>query len=52
MIKGVQNGFIENTPEAIGLALDKAMAAGQSGQFELPDMAKWLAQQFGAGKLA
>ena len=52
VIKGVQNGFIENTPEAIGLALDKAMAAGQSGQFELPDMAKWLAQQFGAGKLA
>ena len=52
VIKGVQNGFIENSPEAIGLALDKAMAAGQSGQFELPDMAKWLAQQFGAGKLA
>ena len=35
-------------PEDIGLALDKAMAAGQAGQFELNDMAKWLPQAMAA----
>lgn len=35
-------------PEEIKLALDKAMAAGQAGQFELNDMAKWLPQAMAA----
>ncbi|WP_239352835.1 phage tail tape measure protein [Snodgrassella communis] len=35
-------------PEEVGLALDKAMAAGQAGQFELNDMAKWLPQAMAA----
>lgn len=35
-------------PEDIGLALDKAMAAGQAGQFELNDMAKWLPKAMAA----
>lgn len=52
VIKGVQNGFIKNTPEAIAAAMDKSVAAGRAGQFELPDMAKWLGQQMSAGKLA
>lgn len=52
VIKGVQNGFIQNTPEAIAAAMDKSVAAGRAGQFELPDMAKWLGQQMSAGKLA
>ncbi len=35
-------------PEEVKLALDKAMAAGQAGQFELTDMAKWLPKAMAA----
>lgn len=52
VIKGTGTGFIKDTPEAVGDALEKAVAAGKAGQFELPDMAKWLAQQFGEAKTA
>ena len=52
VIKGVQNGYIKNTPEAISSAMDKSVAAGRAGQFELPDMAHWLGNQMSAGKLA
>lgn len=52
VIKGVQNGYIKNTPEAIAAAMDKSVAAGRAGQFELPDMAHWLGNQMSAGKLA
>lgn len=38
--------------EDIGLVLDKAVAAGQAGSFELADMARWLPQQMAAGKQA
>lgn len=36
----------------IGEVLDKAVAAGQAGNFELADMARWLPQQMAAGKSA
>lgn len=36
----------------IGKVLDMAVAAGQAGQFELADMARWLPQQMAAGKQA
>lgn len=36
--------------EDIGRALDMAVAAGQAGNFELADMARWLPQQMAAGK--
>lgn len=36
--------------EDIGRALDMAVAAGQAGNFELKDMARWLPQQMAAGK--
>ena len=36
----------------IGEVLDKAVAAGQAGNFELADMARWLPQQMAAGKAA
>lgn len=35
-------------PQEVQQALDKAMAAGQAGQFELDDMAKWLPQAMAA----
>ena len=35
-------------PEEVKLALDKAMAAGQAGQFELTDMANWLPKAMAA----
>ncbi|MEN2802715.1 hypothetical protein OBFLKGFO_00736 [Mannheimia haemolytica] len=35
--------------EDIGRALDMAVAAGQAGNFELADMARWLPQQMAAG---
>lgn len=35
-------------PDEVKLALDKAMAAGQAGQFELTDMAKWLPKAMAA----
>lgn len=36
--------------EDIGRALDMAVAAGQAGNFELKDMARWLPQQMAAAK--
>lgn len=38
--------------DQIGEVLDKAVAAGQAGNFELADMARWLPQQMAAGKAA
>ena len=38
--------------DQIGEVLDKAVAAGQTGNFELADMARWLPQQMAAGKSA
>ncbi|NHX33633.1 phage tail tape measure protein, partial [Escherichia coli] len=35
-------------PKDIKTALDMALKGGQEGAFELPDMAKWLAQQLSA----
>ncbi|HDR1427671.1 TPA: phage tail tape measure protein, partial [Pasteurella multocida] len=44
-----QFGMSENQ---IGEVLDKAVAAGQAGNFELADMARWLPQQMAAAKSA
>lgn len=41
VVRALQNGFSEAD---IPLLLDKALAAGQAGGFELRDMAKWLPQ--------
>lgn len=38
--------------DQIGEVLDKAVAAGQAGNFELSDMARWLPQQMAAAKSA
>lgn len=38
--------------DQIGEVLDKAVAAGQAGNFELADMARWLPQQMAAAKSA
>ena len=38
--------------DQIGAVLDKAVAAGQAGNFELSDMARWLPQQMAAAKSA
>lgn len=38
--------------EDIGKVLDMAVAAGQAGNFELKDMARWLPQQMAAAKQA
>ena len=38
--------------DQIGEVLDKAVTAGQAGNFELADMARWLPQQMAAGKSA
>lgn len=38
--------------DKIGEVLDKAVAAGQAGNFELADMARWLPKQMAAGKSA
>lgn len=38
--------------DQIGAVLDKAVAAGQAGNFELSDMARWLPKQMAAGKAA
>ena len=38
--------------DKIGEVLDKAVAAGQAGNFELSDMARWLPQQMAAAKSA
>lgn len=44
-ISALQNGIKEAD---IGKVLDMAIAAGQAGQFELDDMARWLPQQMAA----
>lgn len=41
-VRGVQNKYF--TPDQLDEALDKAIAAGQAGGFELKDMARWLPQ--------
>ena len=41
-IRGIQQGYFK--PEQIEEALDNALVAGQSGGFELKDMARWLPQ--------
>ena len=46
-IRGVQNKFFD--PSQVAEALDKAIAAGQAGGFELKDMARWLPQLMAAG---
>lgn len=38
--------------DQIGAVLDKAVAAGKAGNFELSDMARWLPQQMAAAKSA
>ena len=38
--------------DKIGEVLDKAVAVGQAGNFELADMARWLPKQMAAGKSA
>jgi hypothetical protein len=48
MIRAKQNMGIGDT-NGMALALDKAMAAGQAGGFELKDMAKWLPNQMALG---
>ena len=50
IIKGKQNGYIKDGQESA--FLDKSVAAGKAGQFELKDMAKWLGQQMSAGQMA
>ncbi|GFK94419.1 hypothetical protein NNJEOMEG_02264 [Fundidesulfovibrio magnetotacticus] len=47
VIRGVQNKFFREDEAA--LALDKALVAGQSGGFELKDMAKWLPKMLALG---
>lgn len=47
VIRGIQQKFF--TEGQAGQALDKAMAAGQAGGFELKDMAKWLPKMMALG---
>jgi len=47
VIRGIQQKFF--TENQAGAALDKAMAAGQAGGFELKDMAKWLPKMMAMG---
>jgi len=47
VIRGVQQKFFSEGQA--GEALDKAMAAGQAGGFELKDMAKWLPKMMALG---
>ncbi len=47
-IRGLQNHYFDASQ--IGEALDKAIMAGQSGGFELKDMARWLPGMMAAGK--
>ncbi|MGE4539208.1 MAG: phage tail tape measure protein [Desulfovibrio sp.] len=46
-IRGIQQGFFSE--DQVGEALDKAMAAGQAGGFELKDSAKWLPKMMALG---
>ncbi|MGY6773616.1 phage tail tape measure protein [Gallibacterium sp. ZY190522] len=50
MISSMQQMGISE--DQIGAVLDKAVAAGQAGNFELADMARWLPQQMAAAKAA
>lgn len=52
VIKGQATGFIGQSEQEINDALEKAVAAGKAGQFEIRDMAPWLAKQFGEAKMA
>ncbi len=47
LIRGIQQKFF--TEGQAGEALDKALAAGQAGGFELKDMAKWLPKMLAMG---
>jgi hypothetical protein len=47
LIRGIQQKFF--TEGQAGEALDKALAAGQAGGFELKDMAKWLPKMMAMG---
>ncbi len=47
VIRGIQQGFFKEGQA--GDALDKALAAGQAGGFELKDMAKWLPKMMAMG---
>jgi len=47
LIRGIQQHFF--TEDQAGEALDKALAAGQAGGFELKDMAKWLPKMLAMG---
>lgn len=47
VIRGIQQKFFSEGQA--GEALDKAMAAGQAGGFELRDMAKWLPKMMALG---
>ena len=47
-IRGVQNKYFD--PAQISEALDKAIAAGQAGGFELKDMSRWLPQLMASAK--
>lgn len=42
VMKGMEQGFF--TEAQVGEAIDKAVKAGEAGQFELKDMARWLPQ--------
>ncbi|MTC34188.1 phage tail tape measure protein [Providencia alcalifaciens] len=44
----LKKNFGISDPKDIKTALDMALKGGQEGAFELPDMAKWLAQQLSA----
>lgn len=48
LLKGIGQG--QFTADEAELALDKAIKAGEEGQFELKDMARWLPQIISAGK--
>lgn len=48
LVKGIQQGQFK--PEQAKAALEKAIRAGEAGQFELKDMARWLPQIMAAGK--
>ena len=48
LVKGIQQGQFK--PEQAKSALEKAIRAGEAGQFELKDMARWLPQIMAAGK--
>ncbi|MBA5838369.1 hypothetical protein F9879_15295, partial [Morganella morganii] len=48
----LKKNFNLSKPDDIKIALDMALKGGQEGAFELPDMAKWLAQQLSAANAA